>query len=196
VEAVKAVSGQFRMDSKRYLTTDAGSVRETAIDEAFQHARDDTAHRLMTFDVRYSLPSNLLYKIDRATMSASLEARVPFLDHHIVEFAHALPNEEILNGRYKPLLRGAVEDLLPERTLSRSKSGFNLPLADWFREGHESIDRWFTPSVLDTVPFVDSGTVKRLHRNHRRGRENHDVILWKLMSYVCWYHTVVKQYVD
>ena len=80
------------------------------------------------------LPHNLLSKVDRATMAASLEARVPFLDTRIVEWAAGLPDDQRIRGRMtKRVLREAFRDRLPPRVLDRPKRGFDLPLAAWIR---------------------------------------------------------------
>jgi asparagine synthase (glutamine-hydrolysing) len=80
------------------------------------------------------LPHNLLAKVDRASMAHSLEARVPYLDHRVVEWAAALPDElKIQGGTTKFILRRAFGESVPERILERGKQGFDLPLADWIR---------------------------------------------------------------
>jgi len=192
--AVTTVGSQFRRPPETYVDTDESRDSSAVVDRAFEHARPESAHRQMAFDLRYGLPDNLLYKVDRATMRSSLEARVPFLDHEIVDFAHSVPTSEKLDGRYKPLLRRAVSDLLPDRTLQRSKSGFNLPVAEWLRGGHDGLDRWLQSDRVAETPYVDADRVAGLCRDHRAGRRNHDLTLWKVLTYVCWYHTVVERY--
>src|SRR5579863_3253067 len=91
----------------------------------------------LRFDQKYFLPDNILTKVDRASMAHAVEVRPPFLDHRIVEFAHALPAEMKIQGAYKnaqkTILRNLMRGKLPSAILGRRKIGFDIPTHDWFR---------------------------------------------------------------
>jgi asparagine synthase (glutamine-hydrolysing) len=153
-------------------------------------SRDEPLKRMEAFDVRYRLPDHLLYKVDHTTMAASLEARVPYLDHTLVELLARIPWETKLgSGPYKPVLRRAVEDVVPERVLNRSKHGFTVPVGEWFTQGHEGIEAWLTEGRIDRTPYLEVDAVLGMWKRHRRGRADYRMPLWKCLNYVAWYHT-------
>jgi asparagine synthase (glutamine-hydrolysing) len=162
------------------------------VETALQRADDDTLQRLTAYDMSYWLPDDLLYKVDRASMAASLEARVPFLDHELVEYGYNIPSEYKLAG-YKQALTDAVDDMVPKRILERDKHGFNVPVTEWFREDHDAIAAWFTEANVGAAPYLDTDAVFDLRRAHRRGNANHGMTLWKVLTYVAWYHEFVAQ---
>jgi asparagine synthase (glutamine-hydrolysing) len=125
-------------------------------------------------------------------MAASLEARVPFLDHELVEYGYNIPSEYKLAG-YKQALTDAVDDMVPKRILERDKHGFNVPVTEWFREDHDAIAAWFTEANVGAAPYLDTDAVFDLRRAHRRGNANHGMTLWKVLTYVAWYHEFVAQ---
>src|SRR4029078_6243328 len=89
---------------------------------------------ILYFDQTSWLPDNLLDRADRMTMAASIESRVPFLDHKFAEFVSALPDELRVRGmKGKRILREAAKKLLPQRILKRPKVGFRVPVNEWFR---------------------------------------------------------------
>ncbi len=154
----------------------------------------DTLQRLSSYYIRHWLSDDLLYKVDHASMAASLEARVPFLDHSLVEFLHGLPSEyKTQGGDYKPLLGAAVRDVVPQRVRSRSKHGFDVPVARWFRDDHEAIARWLTEERVSATPYLDAPSVFELWAAHRRGDANYDDELWRILNYVAWYHEHVAR---
>lgn len=139
---------------------------------------------ILCFDQTVWLPDNLLERGDRMTMAAGLEARNPFLDHHLVAFVAGLPERYRIRGlTTKWVLRQAVQPLLPERILTRPKVGFRLPLNEWFR--HEMRD-----FVLDHLDAPDTrlraccetGELRRLISEHLEGRQNHEKLLWMLLA--------------
>jgi asparagine synthase (glutamine-hydrolysing) len=152
--------------------------------------RDEPLKRMEAFDMRYRLPDHLLYKVDHTTMAASLEARVPYLDHALVELLARVPRETKLgSGPYKPVLRRAVEDVVPERVMNRSKHGFTVPVGEWFEQGHEGIEAWLTEEKIERTPHLETATVLDMWTRHRRGRTDYRMPLWKCLNYVAWYHT-------
>ena len=142
----------------------------------------------LDFDQRYYLPDDILYKVDRISMAHSLEARPPFLDTRIVDFANGLPDHFKLRGsQTKYLLRRLMRDKLPKTTLRRPKVGFDIPVHDWFRG-------ILKPLLLDTVcqkavaesNLFDWQVIERLLREHMERRANWGYHLWGLMILLMW----------
>jgi asparagine synthase (glutamine-hydrolysing) len=132
--------------------------------------------------------------MDIATMAHSVEARSPFLDHRLMEFAASLPvAHKLQRGTGKLLLRGALRRILPSEILARSKQGFGVPLARWFREEHREL-----PSdVLLDRRSLDRGYFRRdqieyLIREHRDHVADHSARLWTLVQLEMWHQEVLE----
>ena len=144
--------------------------------------------RFMAFDQAYSLPDNLLAKVDRMSMAHALEVRPPFLDHRIVEFAATLPARYCIErGTLKLLLRRLMRDKLPQSVLTKSKQGLDIPVHDWLR-GH------LKPLLLDTVnrkTVEESGLVHWPHLEavinlHMQRKANYGYHLWGMLMLFLW----------
>jgi asparagine synthase (glutamine-hydrolysing) len=145
--------------------------------------------RILYFDQTSWLPDNLLERGDRMTMAASIESRVPFLDHELAGFVSSLPDDFRVKGfRTKRILRRAARSLIPDTILDRPKVGFRVPVNEWFRtrmrdylvehlQGAQSKTRsYFNPTVLD-----------RVVADHIGGRQNHEKLLWALLNLEIWH---------
>jgi len=145
-----------------------------------------TEHPLLLaqyLDFKTWLPGDILTKVDRASMAHSLEVRVPVLDHKLVEWASSLPPDlKLRYGEGKYVFKKALEPDLPPEVLYRTKMGFRVPLATWFRGPL----RGRLQSALGTGALAESGwfatdVLDRLVRQHVSGRSDHSATLWKLM---------------
>ena len=141
-------------------------------------------------DIKTYLVDDILVKVDRMSMAVSLEARVPLLDHRIVEFAMNLPPHMKLNGsRTKSILRDAVKDLVPGLVLEKPKEGFSIPMKHWLCTS-------LKPMMLDLLSkeslqkhgYFDHQVVARWVQEHLDGRVNHSHRLWALMVFELWHH--------
>ncbi len=146
------------------------------------------AQRMMWWDMQGYLPDDILVKVDRASMAYSLETRVPFLDHRVVEFALSLPMDlKIRGGETKAVLRELLSRFVPRSMFERPKQGFTLPIDDWLRgplrDWSESL---LTPEALSRTPFLDAGRVQQMWRDHLSGRRNHHRGLWTLLMWQAW----------
>jgi asparagine synthase (glutamine-hydrolysing) len=167
------------------------------IDEVRNHVREivattvdpdeDYLRNLLRFDQQHFLPDDLLMKVDRMTMANSLEARVPFLDHRLVERVNAVPPREHLGGGTKPALRRAVDDIVPSYVVEREKHGFHVPISEWFAEPLDQIEAAFDADVLSSVPYVDSKLAHSLLEAHQPPDTDHSHFLWRILMYVSWY---------
>ncbi|HUP96565.1 MAG TPA: asparagine synthase (glutamine-hydrolyzing) [Usitatibacter sp.] len=148
-----------------------------------------TLRRILYSDQTSWLPDNLLERGDRMTMAASIESRVPFLDHELTGFVSGLPDHYRINGlTTKWVLREAGKSLIPEQILDRPKVGFRVPVNKWFQgpmkgylrdhlQGADSKTRaYYDPQVLD-----------RVMNDHIDGRQNHEKLLWALLNLEIWH---------
>lgn len=147
----------------------------------------DFASQMMAVDIATYLPGDILTKVDRTSMAVSLETRVPLLDHRLAEFVLRLPSSSKLrDGTGKHILRRAVADLLPENVLRKPKQGFALPLGRWLRnELRYRVEELLQPGAR-IYEFVDPRAVHRTATEHRFGRRDHSVTLWRLLVLESW----------
>jgi len=139
-------------------------------------------------DTAFYLPDDILTKVDRMSMAAGLEARVPILDHRIVEFAATLPFRLKQRGRRSKLVvKDALKDLLPKPVLRQRKQGFSIPIHRWFREELREPfhDLVLGPNAL-TAGFLERTTVERIAHAHAKGRENHGHALYAMLMLEHW----------
>jgi asparagine synthase (glutamine-hydrolysing) len=122
-------------------------------------------------------------------MANSLETRVPFLDHRLVEFMTTVPSHYRLNGKTtKYLLKKAMKDRLPESILTRGKEGFSIPIKNWMKNELKpmTLDA-LSANQLKKTGYFESEYVHRLIDEHLQGRENHSHRLWALLMFQLWY---------
>jgi len=150
--------------------------------------------RMMYWDMQAYLPDDILVKVDRAAMASSLETRVPFLDHRVVEFALATPmGNKIRNGESKWLLRRLLNRHLPEASFDGPKRGFTVPLDEWLRGPlRDWAEQLLGPSQLAASGFVDVSSVRRSWSEHLRGR-NHQRGLWTILMLQAWLANLKKR---
>jgi len=139
-------------------------------------------------DLYLYLPDDLLTLTDRISMAHSLEVRVPFLDHELVEFVSRMPARFKVRGfQRKVLFRRVVEPWVPQAHLHRPKQGFSVPMADWLRGS-------LKPMLTDLVdsrqcresPWINQSTVRRLVDEHLTGAVPHEVRLWAIICFLEW----------
>ncbi|MEM7135902.1 MAG: asparagine synthase (glutamine-hydrolyzing) [Myxococcota bacterium] len=138
---------------------------------------------------RSYLAEDILHKVDRASMAASLEARSPFLDRALVEFSARLPPKLKLAGRSdgKAILKTAMRDRLPSEVIDRPKKGFGIPVAAWLKGSlAPMLDELLGEKRTAEAGYLDSRTVRRLIDEHRRDVRNHRKVLWTLLNFELW----------
>jgi asparagine synthase (glutamine-hydrolysing) len=153
---------------------------------AFASSLDVSAlRRCLYFDQTSWLPDNLLERGDRMTMAASIEARMPFMDHELAAFMSTLPDRyRICNGTQKWILRESMRDILPSEILGRRKVGFRVPVSVWFRTSLKDYvyDNLMGPSSRSRG-FYQQAALKRILEQHTSGRVNHEKLIWALLSF-------------
>jgi asparagine synthase (glutamine-hydrolysing) len=153
----------------------------------------DEIAKVLCLDLHSYLPEDLLVKVDIATMAVSLEARSPFLDHRVVEFAASLPSRWKLRGRTsKYILKDVFGDLLPGDILRRGKMGFGVPIGRWFRE---ELRGYLREVLLDPASlsrgYFDAARVRELVDEHQEGIRNHAPRLWALLMLELWHREFI-----
>src|SRR5438876_11417966 len=129
----------------------------------------DYAARMTYLELKLRLPELLLMRVDKITMATSVEARVPFLDHHLIEYAMSLPRDLKVKGRTgKHILKRALESVLPADVLYQPKRGFGAPVREWFRgpEG-EDLAKQLMNSAIRERNFFDYSFIQRMADEHK-----------------------------
>jgi asparagine synthase (glutamine-hydrolysing) len=185
----------YPQELKRIAPALADDTRREAI---LQHLYDeiDTARPNADFPMRasylelmYRLPELLLMRVDKMTMAASVEGRVPFLDHRLVELAFRIPGElKVKNGVSKYILKEALRDILPADIIHRRKVGFHVPVTRWFEEVLSPFadETLFDPRLL-ALEIWDPAAVRQLLERQRRGEGNYGMRIWTLVNFALWY---------
>jgi len=179
-------NGTFSEDEKRRLFRFANAAPLAELLNRMQPGR--SLERFLDFDQHYSLPDALLYKVDRMSMAHSVEARPPFLDDRIVDFAARLPERFKIHGKQtKLVLRHLMRDTLPPSVLKRPKIGLDIPIHEWFR----GFLRPLLAESLNQTVIEESGlfhwpAVKAIIETHQSRRANWGYHLWGLLTLMLW----------
>ena len=166
-----------------------GKVVETDV-PPFDASPDSTMlRRILYFDQTSWLPDNLLERGDRMTMAASIESRVPFLDHELAGFVSTLPDSCRVKGlKTKWILREAGRSLIPDAILERKKVGFRVPVNQWFQGPlKEYLCDHLKGSESKTRAYYDPQVLDRMLDDHLDGRQNHEKLLWALLNLEIWH---------
>jgi asparagine synthase (glutamine-hydrolysing) len=149
---------------------------------------EDSVSKLMLADANTYLPDDLLVKVDRGAMSASLETRAPFLSHELFEYCWSLPSDFKCNrGTVKRILKDVLRKHLPSELFERRKMGFAVPISEWLKcELFDYSEARLNKQALKTVSFLDSSVINRMWREHLDGRRDHSASLWNLITLVSW----------
>jgi len=155
----------------------------------------DAVENLLYLDSKTYLPSDILTKVDRMSMAASLEARSPLLDHKLIEYVTRIPSHlKLKRNESKYIFKKAIEGFVPPEILHREKQGFGVPIGDWInvqlkdRINADLADRRFVERG-----YFDTKYVNLLLDEHRRGRRDHSHALWTLWMLELWHRRYIDQ---
>lgn len=162
--------------------------RLTAFDICCDRRQQDFGFHMMTTDMRTYLPDDIMTKVDRTSMAVSLEARAPFLDHKLIEFATRLPIEYKLDGNQsKKILRNVLYRYVPENILERPKMGFSIPVGKWLRcELQDWAEDLLSVNKLEAHGFLNSSPIRAKWKEHLSGRSNWENHLWDVLMLQAW----------
>ncbi|MFN7918088.1 MAG: asparagine synthase (glutamine-hydrolyzing) [Vicinamibacterales bacterium] len=155
------------------------------------HQRDPrlpVTEAVMLLDQLTYLPEDILAKVDRASMAVSLEARVPLLDHRVVEWAWRLPrHQRHRNGQSKWLLRQVLYRHVPPALIERPKFGFGIPIGDWLRhELRDWAEQLLAPDALASGGVLDPAPIRAVWQAHLDGRRDWQHRLWTVLMFQAW----------
>lgn len=150
----------------------------------------------MAMDYQTYLLDDILQKVDRASMAASLESREPFLDHRIIDFVAQLPDDyKFRNGEKKWLLKEIVHQYIPKTEMDRPKMGFAIPIESWLtNELREQVEYYLSPEKIYETQLFSAYRVERLKCAFLDGRKEYGVKIWYLLSFMMWYEKWMKTY--
>jgi asparagine synthase (glutamine-hydrolysing) len=185
--------------SQLYTTSFKESVGDASTIDIYREyfrkcGGDDPLSGMLYVDTRFYLPSDMLVKVDRMTMANALEARVPFLDHELVELAAAIPSSIKFKKRIKKyILKEALRDLLPGMILDRKKAGFNVPVNAWLAGKMKRMAQdLLSPERIAKAGFFEPAYISRLLSEHFERKADHSFPLWGLMCFQIWFERFIE----
>jgi asparagine synthase (glutamine-hydrolysing) len=160
-----------------------------------ERPQSDFLARMIYLELKLRLPELLLMRVDKITMATSVEARVPFLDKELVEYAMSVPRSLKVEGKTgKHILKRALEDVLPHDLLYSPKRGFGAPINGWFRN---DLGEWFDGHLMNSAmrrrEFFDYDFIARLLDEHRRNVRDWSFHLWGILNLSLWYERWIER---
>ncbi|CAM4378487.1 MAG: Asparagine synthetase [glutamine-hydrolyzing] 1 [Legionella sp.] len=158
-----------------------------------QHHADlsqlDDVNRMMAMDFVSYLPDDILVKVDRAAMGVSLETRIPFLDHRLIEFAWTLPlSMKLRDGQSKWPLRQLLDRYVPRALIERPKMGFSIPLSEWLRGPlRDWAETLLNEQRLQKEGIFNSAAIRLMWQQHLHGKGNFSALLWNILMFQAWW---------
>jgi asparagine synthase (glutamine-hydrolysing) len=151
-------------------------------------------NKVLAVEYKSYLVDDILQKVDRATMSASLEGREPFLDHRLIEYVAKLPDEyKLHNGVSKRILKDIVHKYVPKSMMDRPKMGSGVPVVDWMKSDlRDLLDETINESVFKNDCHLDGKVVMKLKNDYLNGEVKDFERLWFVFTYLQWFNNLSK----
>lgn len=185
----KLLKEYYTLDNtiKKRLLLEEPEPYVTIYDNDFSKFKDNLSIALAT-DYTLYLQNDILTKVDRASMSVSLESREPFLDHRLVEFAAQLPSSYKYGKIQKMILKDIVQKYVPENLLDRPKSGFSPPVFDWLKKDLLFLlEENLNPKMIAQTGLFNPFYVSKLKKSFLKGQLYDPIIIWKLLQFQMWF---------
>ena len=149
---------------------------------------NDSLDTALFIDTLSYLPDNILVKVDRASMAFSLETRIPFLDHRIVEWAWTLPNKlKISNKNNKYIVKNLLNKYVPNEMVDRPKMGFSIPIGEWLRGDLKLwADKLLSDEFLDENKYLNKEVVQKMWSEHLTGEGDFGQQIWTILMFQSW----------
>lgn len=176
-----------RLKLLRQTPLELAQIYFSEVETGAKSALDDFVYA----DLTLNLPSDMLTRLDRASMTHSLEARVPFLSHRMVDFALGVPSHlKLHHGVGKYIVRKAAKDWLPSEILKLPKQGFQIPMATWLKGPFAdfALDVW-NESSARSAGYLEGNEVERLFVEHRSGAADHSRLLYAIVMFALWWNS-------
>lgn len=194
----------FTPDMRAHLFNEAvksdASYQHYEAREALAHLqrdvrRLDPVSQMLYMDTRASLPDDLLMVNDKMSMANSIESRVPYLDHHLIEFVESLPvHYKLRHTTGKYLHKKALERWLPKSVVHRKKKGFDNPVQQWLRERLRThVDKLLFSSDAGVRDYFDIDYIRRIVQLHQEGKENYMRHIYLLISFEMWHRRFIAR---
>ncbi len=180
------------IDQPEQIVLGASEPESWLTKSGMKSAFKDAKQHMMFMDAMTYLPDDILVKVDRAAMANSLETRVPFLDHRVVELAWQLPmNMKMREGKTKWVLREVLSQYVPQQLIERPKAGFGVPLGEWLRGPLcVWVENLINEERLHKEGYFNVIYVRDLWRAHLSGQRNHQSLLWSILMFQVWLEKV------
>lgn len=185
-----SLSQQFTDAQMRQMMKTDYEVLQTAYEnDSLDRTTNSTLNYMMAVDFQTYLVDDILQKVDRSTMTVSLEGREPFLDQRIIEFAARLPDEyKYHNGVKKRILRDIVHQYVPKEMMDRPKMGFAIPIANWMtHELRPLVEEFVSEKNIREQGLLNWEEVAKLKKAFFSGKKEYDFKIWYLLMFQMWY---------
>lgn len=188
-EMLQNMAGIYFPDELNKIVLKKPLKLSSNFDQTLQKDYYDDLSYMMAIDYKTYMLDDILQKVDRASMTVSLEGREPFLDQHIIEFAAQLPADYKLHkGIKKYPLRQIVHKYVPQQMMERPKMGFGIPIADWLKNELKGfVEEATETKFLEQQGIFNVGEVKELYRQFYNGKEQLHTKIWYLLMFQMWY---------
>jgi asparagine synthase (glutamine-hydrolysing) len=195
VAAMKYISQYITEDEARDFIQPDHKSYKTKFDNGYLNKDLDSLNKMLAIDYKTFLVDNNLVKVDRATMSVSIEGREPMLDHRLIEFVAQLPAElKIRDSTNKYILKKIVHKYIPKEMMDRPKMPFIAPLKVWFRdELKEKMQYYLSEEKLKETGLFNIGPVQKISKEYLEGKQVNYQKIWNLLVFQLWYERWMKQ---
>lgn len=185
-----SLSQQFTDRQMQSLMKHNPAILETSyLSDALDMSKNSALGYMMAIDFQTYLVDDIMQKVDRASMSVSLEGREPFLDHRIIEYVATLPDSyKYHEGIKKRMLRDIVYDYVPPSLLDRPKMGFAIPIAEWMQgQLRPLLEQYINENTIEQQGFFDWKEIESLLQAFFGGKKEYDMKVWYLLMFQMWY---------